>query len=905
MPKLSYSSSSTQKELVAHTRNKYFLGFYFLILGVLLNSCTTKKNTVATRSYHNLTSRYNGYFYAKESLKEGITKLDKTHVDHFDKLIPVFNYTDLKESQTLVAEMDKCFKKASSVIERHSIMIKGEEHCNWIDDSYMLIGKSHFYRHDYFTALESFEYVSIQYKKLPIRYDAYLWMLRCYNELGSVALSEGMIDRIKDDKKFPKELKGDFFAIMADYYCKRDDYTFAIDNLNKAISLSKSKKDRTRYTFVLAQLYQKQGALKKASRYFGDVVKMNPAYEMAFSAKINQARCFDVESGNSADLKKQLRKMLKDDKNIEFQDQIYYALGEIADKEKERDKAIDYLKSSVKTSVSNNYQKGVSSLKLGDVFLEIPDFKGAQAYYDTAVGLLDKDFPDYDAIVIKSKSLKGLVHYLNTIEREDSLQAIAKMSELDRNAFIDKLVDKAQKEAEVKKEKEEQEKLTAQQVAISQGSNPLRSTPGLPDGSGGWYFYNQQTLSFGFGDFQKKWGNRKLEDNWRRSNKQSITLSGVDDFGNQIIQPGDTGKTLGTKGDSKGGNTINKSLFMKDIPLTDALLKKSNDSIIDAYYNLGAIYKEQLFFNDKSIDAYEALLKRYPDNRYKLSCYYQLYRGYQAIENEPKANYYKNILLNDYPNSDFALILKDPNYGKDKAFSKSEATRYYEQTYELFVLQQYAQVLNNCAVADTLFPKNQYKPKYDFLKALCMGKTSTLENYINALRLVVAKYPKDEVKKRAQDMLDVLQKKDAASVLPANNATTIIADTTKNKVQYNFNADAEHFCIIIIPTAGVDLPQQKATISDFNDASFESSNLKISDVVFNNDLQMISVKSFPNKAKAMEYYGVLKADTTLFKTIPSPEKVKMFVITAENYPVFYSNKDTALYESFFTQKYEQ
>jgi tetratricopeptide (TPR) repeat protein len=880
-----------------------------LLLGVFFvqSSCTTKKNTAATRAYHNLTSRFNGYFYAKESLKEGTEKLYKTHVDHFDKIIPVFNYTDLKESQTLTAEMDKAYKKASSVIERHSIFIKGQEHCNWIDDSYLVIGKSHFYRHNYIDALEVFDFMQLQYKKLPSRYDAMLWSFRCQNEVGTSSVAESIMDEINYDKKFPEKLKGEYYAICADHFAKKDDYTFAIENLLKAIPLTKKKRDKTRYTFVLAQLYQKQGQLKKASRYFAEVVKLNPPYEMAFSAKINEARCFDVSSGSTADLKKRLRKMLNDDKNIEYQDQIYYAMAEVADKERDRERAMEYLHLSIKASTSNTYQKGMSSLKLGDIYLQIPDFKGAQAYYDTAVGLLKSEFPNYDDIVTKSKSLTGLVNDIRTIEREDSLQKIAKMDEASRNKFLERLEANAKLEAETKKEKEEEQKQQEaqqmQQQSLSTGG-PGNSM-GFPGGTGerGWYFYNQQTLSFGFTEFQKKWGNRKLEDNWRRSNKQQQTLT--DDFGTTTQVDGDSSaSTASAEGKAKGGFSYRtKSSFLKDIPLTESALKKSNDTIVNAYYDMASIYKDQLLFNDKSIQSYEELLRRYPENRYKLSCYFQLYQAYTQAEDEPNALKYKNILLNEYPNSDYALLIKDPNYGKNKVFSKSEATKYYELTYQLFLAQNYQQVLINSATADTLFPNSKYKPKHDFLKALCIGKTGTLDEYIKALRLVVAKYPKDEVKVRANEMVEVLLK------LQANQPKFEVkqaVDSTKKIVElYNFNPDLEHFCIVLIPSTGANMAQQKADLSDFNDENFGNAQLSVSDIVFSNEQQLISIKSFANKAKAMEYFGVLKSSETLFKSLPNPEKVKILVISSDNYPILYNKKDVATYESFFGQKYLQ
>ncbi len=875
---------------------------------LLLSACTTKKNTVATRSYHNLTSRFNGYFYAKESLKEGVEKLYKTHVDRFDRILPVFNYTDLKESQSLTAELDKAYKKASSVIERHSIYIKGEEHCNWIDDSYLIIGKSHFYRHNYIDALEVFDFMQIRYRKFPSRYEAMLWSFRCQNEVGTSAIAEGIMDEIRYDKKFPEKLKGEYYAICADFYCKRDDYSFAIENLTNAIPLTKSKRDRTRYTYVLAQLYQKQGQLKKASQLFAKVVKLNPPYEMAFSAKINEARCFDVSSGSTADLKKKLKKMLRDDKNVDYQDQIYFALAEIADKEKQRELAIDYLHKSIQTSTTNTYQKGMSSLKLGDIYLQIPDFIGAQAYYDTAVSFLKPEFPDYEAIVTKSKSLTALVRDLNTISREDSLQAIAKLDEGSRNKLLEKLEAQAKADAQAKKDKEEEEK-QQQEITQNQPMNPVGNGPGggmgFPGGTGerGWYFYNQQTLSFGFSEFQKKWGNRKLEDNWRRSNKQQQSPS--DDFGNLAQNQDSSSADADENAKSKDGLVYrNKSSFLKDIPLTEAALKKSNDTIVNAYYDMASVYKDQLFFNDKSIQAYEELLRRYPENRYKLSCYFQLYQAYTQAEDEVKALKYKNILLNDYPNSDYALLIKDPNFGKNKAFSKSEATKFYEQTYSLFLSQNYSQVIQNCATADTLFPNNKYKPKFDLLKAQCIGKTASLDEYIKSLRLVVARYPKDEVKKRASEMLEVLLKLQSSQTV---TQTVQAVDTTKKVTasQYNFNPDVQHFCIVLLPSAGLNLAQQKADLSDFNDENFSANQLSISDLVFSSEQQLIAVKAFPNKEKAMSYFTALKGSATLFKEIPQAEKVKILVVSSDNYPILYNKKDVVAYEAFFGQKYLQ
>jgi tetratricopeptide (TPR) repeat protein len=865
-------------------RKNHIYPVLFLIAALCCNSCTTKKNTLVNRSYHNLTSRYNGYFYARESINEGTEKLENSHVDDYDKILPIFVYGDLKESQSIAGELDKTFKKGSMVVERHSMLIKGVEYCNWIDDTYLLIGRSHFYKHDYFAGLEVFDYVASQFKKEPTHYEAWLWMLRTYNEMGLFTKSQGLLDVIKNDKAFPKKLNGELYAIQADFYIKQADYQAGIDHLIKAIAGTKKKKVRTRYIYILAQLYQKTGQLKSATNNFKNVIRRNPPYVMAFNAKISLARSYEAGSGNSNDIKRQLQKMLRDEKNIEYLDQINYALAEIYIKENNIPVAIKYLKQSIASSSLNTKQKALSNLRLADLYFDIPNYPFAEAYYDSAVSLLEKDYPNYNQIVDKKNSLTDLVKDIDIISREDSLQRIAKLSDAERSALIDKMMAEVL-EAERKK-KEEQE---IQALNNSQNLNPNKQAGDVGSGAG-FYFYNQGLLSAGFSDFSRKWGSRKLEDNWRRSNKQS----GASDFDNNAsVEALKAGKDSLADAAPK---LRDKESYLKDIPMNDSMLAKSNANIVEAYYDLGGIYKEQLKNNEKAAETYEELLKRYPKNKHELETYYQLYRLYLVMKDKENAKKYKDILLNEHPQSEYAQIIKNPDFNKELEQSKNKSQRYYEEVYDLFQKGEYAQVKSRVKTADTLFGKNDLKPKFDYLNALAIGKTQPVEDFEQALQQVILTYPKNEVTPAAQAILDVIRaRKGSGEIAPR--------DTSAGASPYNFNPEAEQFIVLLLDSKNLRVPEVKSKLSNFNTDFFESAGLKIEDIIFDPEHKMLVVKAFSNKTKAMLYYNQLN-NNTLIKELDK-KQYALFVISDENYPKFYSLKKTADYLAFFNKNYNK
>jgi len=846
-----------------------------------------------------MTSRYNGYFYAGEILKENTADLEKKHKDDFSTIIPVFIYPTPQEATGLKGNMDKAIVKLSKVIHRHTITTKAKKEipgaCKWIDDSYILMGRSYFYERDFFAANESFDYVAKTYEKLPTRFLGMMWLIRSYDELGSISESESLIDLIADDKKFPKEYAAEFAAIEAYHFILRENYGGALKPLNKLISLTKKRKLRARYIFIEAQLEQKLEKNKKAEALYTEVIKINPSYELTFNAQINRAQCFDANSGNAAQIKKELLKMLKDEKNLEHLDQIYYVLAEIAEKEKEKPLCIDYLKKSVRTSVSNNNQKARSYLKLADIYFDGTQYRLAQAYYDSTVTLIKPDFPNYEVINNKKKSLSDLVHNINIISNEDSLQALAKMDPKERDAKIEKI---AEKIAADEKKKEEEKQNQIMQVAQVNQLIQQNSNSGTQN-NGQWYFYNTTTVNFGVNEFKKKWGERKLEDNWRRSNKE-IVLEDVNNANTgtatneQTSANVDSTTNVKKTGPPKKTISKGKEAYMQGLPLTADAMKRSDEKIIEAYYALGSIYKEQLANNAKAAETFEEMINRYPENKYTLTVYYQLYRLFLAMKNSSKADYYANIIITKYPDTVYAQLIKNPGYDPSKVANISVAEQMYTETFQLYKDEKYPEVITQCHIADTALGKNPYVSRFDLLCAMSIGHTEGIEAFEKALTRIIIKYPKDVIKDKAQEYLDLIKKQKSSGEISTAKKDSII----NNAAQYIFNKDAEYYFVFIYD-GSLDINKIKGQFSNINTEYYSLDNLTVESIMLDADKQMINVKSFTGKEKAMMYYNLITKDKKDIFTGLEAAKIKTFVISSENFPVFYKAKNIGDYVAFF------
>tara|TARA_B100000900_G_scaffold328679_1_gene288976 strand:+ start:3933 stop:6563 length:2631 start_codon:yes stop_codon:yes gene_type:complete len=863
---------------------KYLFSIFFICV---FAACSTKKNTFFTRAFHNTTTHYNWYFNGEEVLKKSIKKLAEKHQEDYNQLLPIFPIGTEKDAQSITPSLDQAIKKGAKAISRHSIFIKGEEYNKWVDDCYLMIAKSYFFQREYVKAIEAFRFISRQFKGTEIDFEAQLWLCRSYIDLGDLSSAELLFNTILTDDNFPKKLHKDFALTYAHYHIKKQDFSSASEELLVAIEETANSKEKSRYHFILSQIYHQQENYKEATKHYEIVLKKSPDYEMAFNAKINRARAYDVASGNIESVREELQKMLKDDKNIEYQDVIYYGLAELSVRENKIEEAIPLYKKSVSKSVTNNAQKAISSLQLGKIFYERQHYRMAQLYYDTTIVFLDINHPSYKPALQKQSTLSALIYNLDVINHQDSLQMVAMMSENERNNFIDAIIRKLEEQERLERDLEANNRAESMFLNDQSGRGGItnnRFNQSNQTQSGKWYFYNSTTLSFGYSEFVRKWGKRKLEDDWRRGNKATLSIEAMDS--DTIIEDVFDPK--------------NRASYIKGLPLSTAEIQESNNQIIEAHYNAGVIYKEELEDQLRSEEIFDLLNQRFPKNNNRVMVLYYLYILNKELGFHQKSENYKQALLKEYPNSEYSKIISNPDFLQEALANKSEIELTYEQAYNLYASKKYKQALEICLKTSENNPSNLLKPHFDLLAALCAGYISGEQELTVGLEKVKNTYTGHTVSVSAEELLTHLNTNTKTFNQPSTKSPIEPQESEEKEVRYVFKNNTPHYFVILFKDFDLDLNTAKATFSNYHAEYYSLEKLNISSILLDEQTHMISIREFEGASSAMEYYNAfLIADARG----PFGSDFDAFVIAAPNFPIFFKNKDIKGYQKKFNEMY--
>jgi tetratricopeptide (TPR) repeat protein len=861
----------------------------------LLFSCTTKKNTPITRGYHNLTAYYNALYNAKDAFKSGQKHLMDKPGDNYAQMLNIFYYSNDKAAQLVSGDMNRLKEKASKVIKRHSITVKPKkrsknkpefndlpEYCKHVDNAFLIKGKAELYSAEYYPALETFNYIIQEYSMMETKYDGQLWLARTYLEMNKFDKAKEFLDLMEGDNKFPKRLNRDYLLTFADYHKKQYEFEQAAEYLKKAIPLTKNKAHKYRYHFILAQIYQELEMNDEANENYAIVMKKNPIYEMVFNARINMAMLYRSTQGSPEELQRELMKMLKDDKNKEFQDQIYFALGSIEENKGNISKAIELYSKSAAVSVQNDYQKTESYLAVARIYFDRPDYENAQIYYDSAVTFIDNKRRDFAEIYKKSTNLNELVKHIKTINHQDSLQRIAAMPDAKRIALIDEII-KELIEEEKRIQEEEQMKRLALQNQRSNNQNR--------DNGGGWYFYNPTTVSMGESAFKQKWGNRKLEDHWRRSDKAEIMTN---DPGG-----GDTPVDSTRITDNK-----KREFYLQDLPISDSALHISDSLIQNAYYELANVYRIKMENLEESADTYKELMKRFPDFDKKLHVYYNLHKIYEDLNDQINSKKYRDLVISLYPNSLYAQLMTNPEYIKKLQRQEQQAKFFYATTYRLFKSGKYQQVINNFHRADTAYADHELHSKFALLNTISRGRLSDSATFVAYLKEYIEAYPQAEETAYATDLLRYMSSEQELPQGVEAKKEENIAENAKEEIQvdYYWEEKVPHYYISVVDTRKTSANQVKFNISNFNIDYYSILTFNVKDFVFSANYQMISVDPFTAWYNAMNYYESIEYIKEVYEGIPKQDYVH-FVISEKNYKILFETKAISQYLKFFENNY--
>jgi len=868
---------------------------------LLLSGCSTKKNTLTRRMYHNLTSHYNIYFNGELAVNDGEKQLRTAVKDDYTKVLRVYNYGTQQNGMAMNSTMDRALEKTAICVQKHSMNFGSRERVKWIDDAYLVMGKAHFYKHDYIPAKRTFDYVASEYSYNDISFVANMWLIKTYIQTEEYPKAVAMIEQLQAKtaglSKPPKELMRNFDFTIADYFIAVKDYNNAVKYLKNGILLNKDRDLRTRAMFILGQIYMRQGDSERATAQFKKVIKRNPEYEMVFESRMNMAKV--GTANNAKELYKMMNKMLRDSNNEDYRDRIYYAMAELALCEGDETKAIDYLRKSVAAYKDNQIQRAQSSLKAATMFFEKNQYELAQAYYDTAVTSMNREEEGYDSIRNISQTLNELVMYANVVRDQDSLMRVAAMDSVSRNMLIDKIIAQVIEQEQIEKERREYEEQLALMGSTVGGNEPEKKDPmeATSTAGGSWYFYNQTSVSKGITEFTRKWGMRKNEDNWRISDQRSLAAAMKGESGDEKKEEGKEGE----EGKEKASLTNHdRGYYLQDLPFTPEQKEVADSLIADGLYHLGFLYMDRLSDLPRSIESYEELDRRYPNGKQELPTWYALYKMHKDLGHEEQSLTYKGKIFDKYPTSSYAEFINDPSYFEKLQAQEREASDFYSKTYEAFEQGQYYRVKMNTERAMQLYETDTaFMPRFVFLNAVAEGRLTSIDTMAFRLYNLVRDYPQSSITPYARRVLESVNEEYHLGLVLTDIDKKDGGDKpeVKKEAPYTYEPNIEHFVMIVCDTKAVRIDPLMVRISDFNKKEHRTRSFNVKNVMLDDARTLITIGNFDSQAKAADYITSMQISDYVFGGIDKA-KYKIVPISIKNYPVFYQAKNMDEYNTF-------
>lgn len=759
----------------------YALGFVFLTTALILTGCSTQKNTAQSRWWHAFNAKYNTYYNGTLAYIDGSLEKETGNKDNYTEQIPLYTVSNKNSREIGKANFDRAIEKCEKAIHQHSIKRRPEwtknrrktaKDIEWLSrreynpflwKAWMLMGRSQFYQGDFESAAATFSYMSRLYATQPAIYGkARAWLAKCYIEQNWNYDAEDVIRNIlRDSIHWRAQKEWDY--TFADYYIHTGNAEQAIPYLRKVISHEMRRKQKAREWYLMGQLQASIGNKKEAYKAFRHVIRQNPPYELAFNARIAMTEV--MAKDNAGKMISRLKRMAASDNNKEYQDQIYYAIGNIHLSRKDTLQAITAYEKGNQKSTRNGIEKGVLLLHLGDLYWTKEKFSDARRCYGEAIGLLDKDRKDYQQLANRSKVLDELVPYTDAVQLQDSLLQLARMSEKERNAAIDRVIDalkKKEKEERNRKAEEEAESTLRQDGGnlannnFASSNSPQKNNENSANtpANGQWYFYSPLTVSQGKAQFQKLWGKRDNVDNWQRINKTVVANAAgaeeiTDEQRDSLAQAAEQEELLKQTSDSAVNDPHRREYYLAQIPFTPEQLAESNKLLEDGLYHAGVIFKDKLNNLPLSRKSLLRLVNNHPDYAHLDDAYYHLYLLYSRERKPEMAQTYLQKLKAEYPESQWTTLLSDPYYAENAKRGVQIEDSLYTLTYQAFRDGEYDKVERNAQISRNRFPDGANRDKFLFIGGLSKLNDGDIKSCLTDLKEVVSKYPDSRLSEMA------------------------------------------------------------------------------------------------------------------------------------------------------------
>ena len=889
-----------------------------LLAAVLLaaTGCSTQKNTAKTRWWHSFKARYNTYYNGTLAYIDGSLEKENGNKDNFTEMLPLYTVGNKQSREIGKGNFEKAIEKCQKTIKLHSIKKrpvwdkkrrKTEKDIEWLSrreynpflwKAWMLMGRSQFYKGAFDEAASTFAYMGRLYQTQPAIYaKSRAWLAKCYLEEGWLYDAEDVVRNMERDSIHWSARK-EWDYTYADYYIHTGDYAKAIPYLRKVIKHEMRRKQRAREWYLMGQMQAALGNKAEAMRAYKRVIRQNPPYEVEFNARIAMTEV--MSGGQWKKMVSRLKRMAASDKNKEYLDQVYYAIGNIYLAQNDTAKAISAYERGAAKATRSGIEKGVLLLKLGDIYWEMERYNDAQRCYGEAIGLLDKERKDYEELSHRSKVLDQLVPYTDAVHLQDSLQTLAKMDEKDRNAAIDRTI------AELKrKEKEERDRLAEQNAQETmqqngggnnmQQQNNRQQNNTNQQNNGLWYFYNATAVSQGKSAFQKMWGKRENVDNWQRVNKTVVNFGGNQEETelseaqlDSIARQEAIEDSLAQIADSAQNDPHKREYYLAQIPFTEDQIEASNKIIEDGLFNAGVIFKDKLNNLPLSEKQLTRLTSQYPDFEKMADAYYHMYLLYMRKGETDMAEGYVERLKKEYPESEWTTLLSDPYFVENAKLGVHMEDSLYASTYDAFKAARYAEVSGNVRISDSRFPLGANRDKFVFIGGLSKLNEGDAEGCLEDMNTVVKKWPQSGVAEMAGmivkgvsegkrlkggkfDLDNVWERR--SEVLTDNDSTAVRELSDERFAAFTF--------MIAYKPDSTDENRLLFELARYNFTSFLVRNFDIA-VEDADGIHRMKVSGFRNYDEALQYVRQLFTNKTITSLIG---RNRTIIISEQNLPL--------------------
>ena len=865
--------------------NRYFRYLITCFSVVLfLFGCSTAKNTWLSRNTNSFTTYYNIYFNGYESYKAGIDNINQAQKDNYLQLIPMYPISNHKNATAGSAKMNIAIEKCRKCIKLKSIKAKPkknfdkkndpqyiafmskEEYNPMVLKAWLLLASAEFYKADFLGAMGTYAYIVKHFcTESDLVNEAQIGRARCFTEMGWLYEAEEALNKVSTKTTLNATVNGHYAAADANLLIKEKKYAEALPFLKTAIDDESNSFLKARFNFVLGQLSTLLDDKTTAYNAYTAVIKKGTVSEMVFAARLQRAQ---VAGEKTDQVLKELEKMARSPQNKNYVDAIYVAIGNTYLQDNKKDKAIENYNKAIHSKMPDSFDKMAANIKLGDLYYADKEFLKAQPCYAAAAKSIKSENDDFDRVTKRAEVLNELTGYSNTVILQDSLQAIAKLSEKERLVAIDKIIERVKKTdqdaAKALALAQQQQQLQAQQQ-LNNGFLPVGGQQNTATSSS-WYFYNPTTVASGVAQFQQTWGTRKLEDDWRRTDKISIAENLQ-----SAMETSSAGK------DSLKTKSINDkykpSYYIAQLPLTQSDMNKSNLMIGKSLLCMGQIYENKLEDMPTAIKTYDELYRRFGVDSLWIDACYSLYNLNAKANNMSNAEKYKNIITSNFPNTAYAAILGHPEYALHQREILLLQDSLYEASFNAYTRNDFQTVMNNYKYMSLTYPISSLMPKFAFLNALSVGKNGDQEAMKESLANLIKKYPQSDVCSTAKDILALMGQ--GKTVVKGGGYGNLITqqqqelEQQSNKPAPPFSAILNNLHCLLLPIVSdtIDINKVLYKVANFNFSRFVLKDFDMDVRRQATGLRFIVISDFPSFADARHYQDALAEDPALLKIL--------------------------------------